>query len=126
METALFYYGMLNKRPDIWRIAIDKNTSKGRFHLEYPWVFPYYTEPEVLELGISEVEICNKKMKIYSKERLICDVLKYREKMDAKDFRKAIFTYIEDENKDIDKLLEYAEIRKVRNKVHNLIGVWLD
>jgi hypothetical protein len=126
METALYYYGMLSKRPEIWRIAIDKNTSKGRFHLEYPWVMPYYTEPDVLETGVSEIMICGKMMKIYSKERLMCDVLKYRDKMETKDFRKAVFSYIEDEDKDIDKLLEYSEIRKVRNKVHNMIGIWLD
>lgn len=126
MESALFEYGYLSERPQIWKIAIDKNTSKGRFHLEYPWVTPFYTEPETLKDGVEEIEIAGNKIGIYQKERLICDVLKYQEKMDRKDFRKAVFSYIDDESKDVGLLMEYAEKRKVRQKVHDLIGIWLD
>ncbi len=125
MESALYVYGYLKERPYKWSIAINKNTSKSRFKIDYPIVEPYYTEPEVLEIGVTETEFAGSKIKIYTKERLICDVLKYQEKMNREDFKKGVLSYIMDENKDVAKLMEYAKERKVLKKVQTMIGVWL-
>ncbi len=125
MESALFYHGYLSMRPFDWKIAISKNTSKSRFKLNYPIVSPFYTEPEVLSMGVTETEIAGQRMKLYTIDRLICDVLKYEEKMDRSDFRNAAFSYINDEKKDVSKLMYYARERKVLKKVQSMIGVWL-
>ena len=53
METALYYYGYLKERPFAWSIAVSKNSSKSRFKMDYPILQPYYSEPQVLELGVS-------------------------------------------------------------------------
>ena len=55
MDSALYYYGYIEKRPYEWSIAISKNTSKSRFRMEYPVVKPYYTEPGVMELGVTAI-----------------------------------------------------------------------
>ena len=125
MESALYVYGYLKDRPYKWSIAINKNTSKSRFKIDYPIVEPYYTEPEVLELGVTTTDFAGSQMKIYTKERLICDFLKYQEKVDREDFKKGVWAYIMDENKDVAKLMEYAKERKVLKKVQSMIGVWL-
>ena len=64
-------------------------------------------------------------MKIYTKERLLCDCLKYEEKLDRDVFKRALLAYIADSTKDIAELLRIARERKVLQKVHNIIGVWL-
>ena len=64
-------------------------------------------------------------MQIYTKDRLVCDCLKYQDKMDRNDFKKAILTYIGDEDKDVAALMEYAKERMVLKKVKNMIGIWL-
>ena len=69
MESALYLYGYLSVKPAEYQIAIDKNTSKSRFHMSYPFVHPYYSEPKVLELGTSEIAFGGSTMKIYDKER---------------------------------------------------------
>ena len=125
MESALYAYGYLKNRPYAWRIAVDKNTSKSRFKMEYPKIIPFYTEPEVLELGATSIQLEGCSFGIYNKERLICDCLKYESKMEREDFKKAIQSYIMDQEKDISLLLEYARQRKVIKKVQSLIGVWL-
>ncbi len=125
MESALYVYGYLSQKPYGWRIAIDKNTSKSRFKMDYPKIIPYYTEPAVLEIGATTVEQNGYKFGIYDKERLICDCLKYEDKMQREDFKEAIQSYIKDKDKDILRLMEYAKERKVMKKVQSLIGVWL-
>lgn len=125
MESALYIYGYLPAKPYEYQIAVDKNTSKSRFHLNYPFVHPYYSEPKVLNLGVNEVPFGGGMMKIYDRERLICDCLKYEDRMDREDLKKALLAYIKEPKKDISRLLTYAKERKVVSKVQNRIGAWL-
>ncbi len=125
MESALYAYGYISRKPFGFHLAVDKNTSKSRFKMDYPKVIPYYTEPEVLKIGTTTIEYENCQFYIYDKDRLICDCLKYESKMDRGDFKEAIQSYIKDEDKDISALMEYARERKVLKKVQSLIGVWL-
>ena len=125
MESALYAYGYIREKPYGWHLAVDKNTSKSRFKMDYPKVIPYYTEPEALELGSTTIEQNGLTFQIYDKERMICDCLKYEAKLDRAIFREAVQSYIRDNDKDISMLMEYARARKVTGKVQSLIGVWL-
>lgn len=125
MESALYCHRYLKNRPFKWTIAVDKNTSKSRFKMQYPMVQPYYTEPEVLQMGTVKMQLGNCEMNVYCKERLICDILKYENRMERDDLQKALRAFLMDKEKDIAKLLEYARERKVLSKVRNQVGVWL-
>ena len=125
MESALYCYHYLSEKPFRWTIAVDKNTSKSRFKIEYPLIQPYYTEPEVLTLGTEKIPFGNGEMNIYCKERLICNVLKYEDRMDRMNLQQALRAFLADKEKDIAKLLDFAKERKVLSKVRNQIGVWL-
>lgn len=86
---------------------------------------PYYTEPEVLKLGVTEIPFAGGTMKIYNKQRMICDCLKFEEKLDRDIFKRALLSYIADNSKDIAELLTIARERKVLQKVQSTLGVWL-
>ena len=125
MNTALFFYGYSNRTPMAWDIAIDKNTSKSRFKLDYPFVQPYYLEPHLLTFGITIGDFSGHSMQIFDRDRLICECLKYEGKMDRETYNKAIQGYVADAKKNITRLLEYAEQRRVLKKVKDRIRVWL-
>lgn len=125
MESALYAYGYLDAKPFQWSIAIDKNTSKSRFNLDYPSIRPYYTEPEVLHLGVTMIPFGEGQIHIYEKERLICDVFKYEERLDRETLKSAMRAFLREETIDTAKLMEYARLRKVISKVHSRIGVWM-
>lgn len=125
LDSALYCYHYIKQKPYAWHLAVDKNTSKSRFKMEYPVVIPYYTEPEVLKSGVTEIPFAGGTMPIYTKERMICDCLKYEEKLERDVFKRALLSYIADGSKDIATLLKIARERKVLQKVQNMIGVWL-
>lgn len=125
LETALFYQGYLEIRPACWQIAVDKNTSKSRFKMNFPPVQPYYIEPDILMVGAEEISLGEGKMFLYNKERLICDCLKFEEKLEREALQQSLRKYIDEPEKDVQKLMEYAKFRKVTQKVQNRIGVWL-
>ena len=125
LESALYAYGYIRQKPYGWHLAVDKNTSKSRFKMDYPKVIPYYTEPEALELGSTTMEQNGLTFQIYNKERMICDCLKYEEKLEREVFKEGLQSYIRDTDKNISALMEYARARKVVGKVQSMIGVWL-
>lgn len=125
METALYYHGYLTERPYYWSVAISKNVSKSRFKIDYPIVHPFYTEAKVLEDGVESKKLDCGKIKLYTKDRIICEVLKYEDKMERDDFKLAILSYISDKDKNIAKFLDYAEKRRVMKKARAVIGPWL-
>lgn len=125
LESALFSYGYINKKPYGWKLSVDKNTSKSRFKLDYPQVTPLYAEPDTLEFGVLEISFGSNTMHIFDKERLVCECLKYEDKMERELFQQGLFSYIQDPQKDAAKLMKYARERKVVKKVQSMIGVWL-
>ena len=125
METALFYYQYSDRNPSEWSFAIDKNVSKLRTNIDYPFIKAYRVERQLLTLGETEGIIDNHKVRIYDRDRTICDVLRNMNKMDKEIFNKAIQGYVADPKKSIPNLMKYAQVLRVQKKVNEWIGVWL-
>ena len=125
MDTALRHYGYSDRTPAEWHIAVSKYSNRTRFKIDYPFVKPYFVAPDVLEIGLCEQEIDGNKVRMYDKERVICDCLRYRNKMDKEIFNKAIQGYVRDTSKSIPKLMEYSVPLRCQKLVKDLIGVWL-
>ncbi|MCM1044724.1 MAG: type IV toxin-antitoxin system AbiEi family antitoxin domain-containing protein [Candidatus Gastranaerophilales bacterium] len=125
METALFYYGYSDRNPAEWNFAIDRNVSKQRTKIDYPFIKAYRVESELVTLGETEGQIDFQKVRIYDRDRTICDVLRNMNKMDKEIFNKAIQGYVKDPKKNIPNLMKYAKVLRVQKRVKELIGVWL-
>ena len=125
MVSALFYYGYSDRTPINWDIAIDRNVSKARFNIAYPYVKPYYIDKAHLEYGVTEGQYEDCVLKIFDRDRLICECIKHENKMDREIYNKAIINYINDPGKNVTNLLDYAKKRNIHKKVRERIGVWL-
>ncbi|MDD4673914.1 MAG: type IV toxin-antitoxin system AbiEi family antitoxin domain-containing protein [Bacteroidales bacterium] len=125
METALFYYKYSDRNPHEWNITIDKNTSRQRTKIDYPFIKAYRVEPSLLTIGETEGEIDDIEVRIYDRDRTICDVLRNMSKMDKEIFNKSIQNYVRDPKKNIPNLMEYSKALRVQKRVKDLIGVWL-
>ena len=125
METALFYYRYSDRNSAEWNLALNKNVSKERTKMDYPFIKVYRMEPSLLQLGETTGEIDFIKVRIYDRDRTICDVLRNMNKMDKEVFNKAIQGYVNDTKKNIPNLMRYAKELHVQKRVRELIGVWL-
>ena len=125
MDTALFYYRYSDRTPLAWHLAVSKDSNKSRFKIDYPFIKPYYIEPSILGLGAVDGEMDGNPVRIYDKERTICDCLRYMGKIDKEIFNKAIRCYVEDNEKNIPRLSEYAKKLRIAQKVKTIIGVWM-
>lgn len=126
MDTALRHYGYSDRTPAEWDIAVSKYSNRTRFKLDYPFVKPCFIAPDVLKIGLCEQKIDGNKVKMYARERVICDCLRYRNKMDREIFNKAIQSYVKDSGKNIPKLMEYAAPLRCTTLVNNRYVVYAE
>ena len=93
--------------------------------IDYPFVRAYRIESDLLPLGETKGEIDFIPVRIYDRDRTMCDILKNMNKMDREIFNKAIQGYVKDSKKNIPNLMKYAKELRVQKRVKDLIGVWL-
>ena len=89
-----------------------------RFNLEYPPVNLFYFSAKVYKLGIEEININSGKIKVYNKEKTICDLFRYINKLGEDVTFESLKEYLRNKrNRNIPKLLEYSEICGVKKKL---------
>lgn len=125
LESALMHYGYTDRVPRAWQIAVDRDSEKSQYEIEYPKIEPFYIERKFLPVGKTSYILSDMEISIYDRDRTICDVLRYENRLEKEVFRNAVQRYIQDPHKNIMHLFEYADIFNIKNKVQTYIGVWL-
>ena len=116
VESALFYYGYSDFAPRKWTIAVPRTIAKSKLRLDAVPIRPYYIQNENFDLGVTTGDFSGVKLKVYDKERTICDEM----------FVKAINAYAADNNKNLSNLSTYAKKMKVYKKVFDTMEVILN
>ena len=65
-------------------------------------------------------------VKSYNAEKTICDLIKHKDKIQFEVYVKALNKYAKSNDKNINKLMEYARILKIENKVRSQMEVILN
>lgn len=125
LESALMHYGYTDRIPLAWQIAVDRDSEKSQYKIDYPLIEVFYIEPKLLEIGLDVIQVEEVEIKIFNRDRTICDVLRYENKLEREVFTNAIKRYIKDPKKNVRNLFEYAEKFNIKNKAQTYIGVWL-
>ena len=118
-------YGYTDRMPSAWQIAVDRDSEKTQYKIDYPLIDVFYVESKFLEVGLDIIQIEGVDIKIFNRDRTICDVLRYENKLEREVFSNAIQRYVKDPRINVRRLLEYSEVFNIKNKVQTYVGVWL-
>jgi len=125
METMLYEYGYTDRTPDIWHVAVDKRLNRRRLKTAYPPLKAHFVDPARLEIGLAEAVVDGARVRVYDRERTICDVIRYSSKIEPEVVAKAVQAYVRDKAHNLSRLLEYARRFRIQRRVQDLIGVWV-
>lgn len=125
LESALLHYHYTDRIPRAWQIAVDRDSEKSQYNIDYPLIEPYYQEPKYLSIGVTTFEIHGVEVRIFDRDRTMCDIMRYEKKLEREVFTNAIMRYNKDPQKNIRRLFEYAEMFNITKKVQSQIGKWL-
>ena len=125
LESALLHYSYTDRIPRAWQIAVDRNSEKSKYKIDYPLIEAYYQDPKYLNIGVSAFEVQGFGIRIFDRDRTMCDIMRYEKKLEKEVFSNAVMRYIKDPKKNIRQLFEYAEVFNITKKVQSQIGKWL-
>lgn len=123
--TAVMYYGYTDRVAGVWHIAVDNKSARNKYKLDFPEIKAHFIDESRLYIGVSSGKIDGIAVKIYDRERVICDCLRHMNTMDGEIFNTLIQRYVHDKDKNAAKLMEYAAKLGVEAKARKVIGIWL-
>ncbi|MGD1006031.1 MAG: type IV toxin-antitoxin system AbiEi family antitoxin domain-containing protein [Ignavibacteriaceae bacterium] len=115
LTSAAAYYELTTFNPAYITVAVPHNTPG--FKLDYPPIQVYYFPYKYYETGINEIDTKSGHIRIYSQEKTICDLFRYVNKIGDDIVIESLRNYLKQKKRDINKLFEYAEILKVKEKI---------
>ena len=123
--SAAMYYGYVDRVPGVWHIAVDNKSARNKFKLDSPTIKPHFIDEKRLNIGLSMGVVDEIPVKIYDRERVICDCLRHVNTMDGEVFNTIIQRYVNDKEKNAAHLMEYASKLGVEAKARRVVGTWL-
>jgi len=118
--SALHFHGLTNQIPHKVYIALPNSAEKPR--LDFPPLDIIWLSEKSYLAGLTEQQVDDVPIKIYSREKTVADCFKFRNKIGIDIALEALKDYLRLPDRQIDQLLFYARI----NRVENLISRYLE
>lgn len=122
-ETALYLHNLTDRDPINYSVTLPQGYNLK--NLEKYDVNIHWTKKENYDLGLTKSKTnFGREIKVYDKERTICDIVKNRNNMDKDLFKNSLKAYISNKDKNLNKLIEYSKklkIEKVLRKYLEMI-----
>ncbi len=104
--SAWNIHGFTTSLPQAYHVAI-KRGRKIRLP-EYPLIELHFITEALLELGVEEQVVSGYEIKVYNKERSVCDAIKYRNKIGIDVCSEVVNSYLALSNRNLTLLMDYA------------------
>jgi len=123
-ETALYLHGMTDRTPIRYTMTFPFGYNTG--NVKKQGIIAKLSTEETYELGIiTMLSPSGNPVKVYDIERTLCDIVKTRHRADIQVINQATKTYASSKNKDIAKLMNYADRFRVKPKILKYMEVLL-
>lgn len=123
-ETALYLHGLIDREYSkvCFSVPIGYNAS----HIKLPSKDIRYIKKDIFDLGVCETpSISGNNVRLYNKERCICDLIKNRKKYEIQLFQTALKEYMSSKDRHLTNLIEIAQTLGIRDKVMKYVEVML-
>ncbi|MBR3917280.1 MAG: abortive infection protein, partial [Clostridia bacterium] len=107
----------------IFDITLPRGTNVSRLKKDNINLRCHYVDKELYEIGITEtVSPQGARVKLYDKERCICDLIRNKDQVDIQIYTQAIKCYFKS-NPDSRKLLKYGKVFGIVDKIRTYMEV---
>ncbi len=115
--TALYFWGMSDRVPHIIHVTVPSGSNVSRIKKDNPDVRFHYIDHERYEIGITgTVTPLGNPIRLYDKERCICDLIRDRKNSDLQLYTQTIKDYFRNQP-DLRKLLKYGKQFGIEDKI---------
>ena len=121
-ETALYLHDLTDRDPLQYTVTLPSGYNASNFKND--GIYVYFIKNDLLNLGVEYGKTpFERNIRVYNKERTICDIVRNRNGIDSAIFNEGIRRYLSEKEKDIPKLLQYAEKFRVEKIIRQYVEV---
>lgn len=122
--SAAVYHELTTYIPDTVDVAIPRKHRVSTLPVHPPVSIHYFTEDRYA-LGICEIKEGRNAFCVYDAEKTVADIIFYREKVGIEETREVLVAYLRRKDRNLDRLLEYAERLKCGDTLRKYLEVLL-
>ena len=112
LVSALAFYDLTTFNPSEIYVAIPNAAKVPK--IDFPPLRVFYFRERFYKPGIEQIEVPSCTIKIYNKEKTICDMFRYRNKYGEDLALEGLKNYLSRKEANVNKLRKYAEICQVK------------
>lgn len=123
-ETALFLRGLMEREPRY--ISVTVQAGYNATHLRRRGIRVHQAKMDTVTLGAAQAETnFGNFVRAYDMERTICDIIRCKNSTDVQIFQYAMKEYMASNEKNLNRLMEYARIFRIEAAVRTYTEVML-
>lgn len=112
LVSALAYYELTTFNPSKIHLAIPNDAKPPKLH--FPPIEVYYYRKKQYRPGIDEINIQDHTVRIYNKEKTVCDMFRYRNKLGEDLALEGLKNYVNRSDANLNELQKYMKICRVK------------
>ena len=123
-ESALFFHDLTDREPNPYSITV--KTGYNPASLQADGIKVYTIKKELHDVGIVTMNTpFGNPVPVYDMERTICDLIRSRSGIEMQTFQDALKQYAKRKDKDLRKLMRYAQMFRVEKLLRQYLEVLL-
>lgn len=123
LRSAAAYYHLTDDWPDAIDVAIRRKARVSTMPQSPSVLVSYYAENRY-STGIETIHEGSNSFRIYDLEKTVADIVSFREKVGAEETRGIIVRYLAKKDRDINRLMEYADLLKCRDVMQSYLDAY--
>ena len=120
--SAAAYYDLTTYIPDAIDVAIPRKAKISTVP-DWPQINVHYFTDDRYELGIVSVAEGENSFRIYDIEKTVADIVFYREKVGIEETKEILTTYLQQKDRNLNKLMKYAKLTKCEKAMRSYLEV---
>ncbi|MEK5469090.1 type IV toxin-antitoxin system AbiEi family antitoxin domain-containing protein [Paenibacillus sp. FSL R7-0210] len=122
LYSALAHHELTTYTPGEYNFAVSRKSRKPLLP-EYPPIRLFSYDDVSFTMGVEQIDKEGHIINVYNLERTICDIVKYRNKLDANVVKESLNNYSSSKRKNYTRLLRYADKLRVRSILDSYLEV---
>jgi len=122
LMSAAVFYNLSTYRPDAIDVAVSRNKKVSTLP-DWPSFNLYYFENDRFQTGVQIIKEGPNQFQIYDIEKTVVDIVYYRNKIGIEETKEILMSYLNRNDRDINKLYRYAEQLKCSDILRTYLEV---
>lgn len=121
--TSAYFWKLSDRVPNVLSCTVPRGYNTSRLKIDTKVKY-HYLPKELYDIGIVEIISPQGAMiRVYDRERTICDLIRDRKKMDMQLYSNALNVYFKSREKNIRKLMKYGKEFRITEELEKYMEV---